>query len=139
MLENSCCSTTTSFHFVSTLERTTREGVPPGKGSPFVCQRGILCGCFILILHSTVKRSLPRFALSRLPILRLRIKSKALTSTLGTRRLFVRIVAIVVLTQQPLVSATRLSSVEKARQRTARSFKRTTRIFKITTTSSMKV
>jgi hypothetical protein len=53
--------------------------------------------------------------------------------------LFVRIVVIVVLTEQPLVSATKLSSVEKARQRIARSFKRTARSFKITMTSSMKV
>src|SRR5260221_6870405 len=45
-----CCSTTTSFHFVPTLERTSREGAPPGKSSPFVRQRGKLCGYFIVIL-----------------------------------------------------------------------------------------
>jgi zeaxanthin glucosyltransferase len=40
-----CCSTTTSFHFVPTLERTTREmALLTGKSSPFVRQRGILCG-----------------------------------------------------------------------------------------------
>jgi hypothetical protein len=103
---------------VSTLERTTRERALSGKSSPFVRQRGILFGYFIAILHSTVKRSLRRFAPSRLSIPQLRMKSKVLTSTFGTRRLFVRIVVIVVLTEQLLVSATRLSSVEKARPRT---------------------
>jgi uncharacterized zinc-type alcohol dehydrogenase-like protein len=29
--EKSCCSTMTSFHFVPTLERTTREGVLPAN------------------------------------------------------------------------------------------------------------
>src|SRR5258708_30893200 len=56
------CSTTTSFHLVPTLERTTREEALPGKTSPFVRQRGILCGDFIIIFTPRgirVKRSLP--------------------------------------------------------------------------------
>src|SRR3981081_1879980 len=37
------------------LERTSREGAPPGKGSPFVRQRGKLCGYFIVILTLSTK------------------------------------------------------------------------------------
>src|SRR5215469_9289991 len=45
-----CCSTTTSFHFVPTLERTTREPALPGNSSLLVRQRGILYGWSIVIL-----------------------------------------------------------------------------------------
>src|SRR5260221_713108 len=59
LLGKRCCSSRTSFHLVPTLERITREGVSPGKSSSFVRERGTLCGYFIVILHSTVQRSLP--------------------------------------------------------------------------------
>jgi hypothetical protein len=36
---------------VPTLERTSREGAPPGKSSPLVRQRGKLCGYFIVISY----------------------------------------------------------------------------------------
>jgi hypothetical protein len=63
------------------LERTTPQGDIGGQGSPFVRQRGILCEYFIVILYSTVKRYLLRFAPSRLPIPHLGMKLKVLTST----------------------------------------------------------
>src|SRR5260221_197408 len=46
----------TSFHFVPTLERTTRESALASESSPFVRQRGILCGYFIVVPYSTVNR-----------------------------------------------------------------------------------
>ena len=64
----------------ASARENSREGVPPGKGSPFGCQRGILCGYFIVILHSTVKRSLPPFAPGRLRHSLHSMKSKALIS-----------------------------------------------------------
>jgi hypothetical protein len=100
-----CCSSTTSFHFVPTLERTTREGTPPGKSSPFVRQRGILCGYFIVILHSTLNRRetfVVSFAPSRLRHPLPPMKSKALTSKFRDQAVFVRAVVIVVLTAQLL-------------------------------------
>src|SRR5260221_12768613 len=78
-----CCSTTTSFHFVATLERTTREGVSPGKSSPFLRQRGILCGYFIVVLHSTANRRktfVASFAANKLRHPLPPIESKTLTS-----------------------------------------------------------
>jgi hypothetical protein len=112
-----CCSSTTSFHFVPTLERTTREGTPPGKSSPFVHQRGILCGYFIVILHSTVNRRetfVASFAPSRLRHPLPPMKSKALTSKFRDQAVFVRAVVIVVLTAQLLQPGPR---VPKARPR----------------------
>jgi len=106
-----CCSTTTSFHFVPTLERTTRERALPSKISPFVRQRGILCGYFIVFLHSTVKRSSSALRQVDFAIPYFRMESKTLTSRFRDQAFFVRAVVIVVLTAQLLVSVDRLHSM----------------------------
>src|SRR5437660_11749591 len=63
----------------------------PGKSSPFVRQRGILCGYFIVIFHSIVNRRetfVVSFAPSRLRHPLPPMKSKALTSKFRDQAVF---------------------------------------------------
>src|SRR5260221_2034162 len=101
----------TSFHFVPTLERTTRESALASESSPFVRQRGILCGYFIVVPYSTVNRPetfVAGFAPNRLRHPLPPLDSKTLTSKFRDYAVFVCAVVIVVLTAQLLQTSPRV-------------------------------
>ena len=114
LLGKRCCSSTILFHFVPTLERTTREGGTAGKEfSVCVPERNTVR---VLHCNSSLHREsfVASFAPSRLRHSLPSMKSKALKSKFRYQAVFVRAVVIVVLTEHRLVSAMKPSRSENS-------------------------